>query len=265
MKLVKLAAIPPWEWPLGTDEKLLDVLRDAKATEADRLLAAEMAGELSVTNDAIVEALLSTVSSRERSDELRAKAAISLGPVLEEADIEGFEGDGDPSISEPAFNRVRESLHALYLEEGLPKEVRRRILEASVRAPQDWHAGAIRAAYVSGDDDWKLTAVFCMRFVSGFAEEIVEALDSEDQEIRREAVLAAGSWEVEGAWERVSSLLASPGTEKALLLAAIETAVALRPREAGRLLDDLRTSDDEEIADAVDEALAMADASSGEH
>jgi hypothetical protein len=264
MKLAKLAAIPPWEWPQGTDEKLLDVLRDHKATEADRLLAAELAGELSVTNDAIVEALLSTVGSPERSDEVRAKAAISLGPVLEEADIEGFAGDGDPSISEATFKRALESLHALYLDEGLPTPVRRRILEASVRAPQDWHAEAIRAAYVSGEADWKLTAVFCMRFVSGFDETIVESLDSADQEVRREAVLAAGNWEVEGAWERIVSLLSSAGTEKALLLAAIEAAVALRPGEASELLEDLRTSDDEEIVDAVEEALAMAEASSGE-
>jgi hypothetical protein len=262
MKLVTLAAIPPWEWPVGTEKKLLEVLQDDRATEDDRLLAAELAGEISVTTDAVVEALLSTVGSPQRSDKVRAKAAISLGPVLEEADIEGFAGDGDPPISELTFNRVRESLCALYLDKGLATEVRRRILEASVRAPQDWHAEAVRAAYASREDDWKLTAVFCMRFVAGFDEAIVEALDSEDLEIRREAVLAAGNWEVKAAWERVAGHLTSAETEKPLLLAAIEAAVALRPREASDLLDELRTSEDEEIAEAVEDALAMAEASS---
>ena len=258
MKLATLAAIPPWEWPVGTDEKLLEVLQDDKATEADRLLAAELAGEISVTSDALVGALLSTLGSPARSDEVRAKAAISLGPVLEEADIEAFEGDGDPPISEATFNRARESLRALYLDEGLATEVRRRILEASVRAPQDWHAEAIRAAYASGDDDWKLTAVFCMRFVAGFDEAILEALDNADLEVRREAVLAAGAQEVKGAWERIAGLLTSAETEKELLLAAIEAVAALRPRQARKMLEELRTSDDEEIVDAVEEALAMA-------
>jgi hypothetical protein len=43
-----------------------------------------------------------------------------------------------------------------------------RILEASVRAPQDRHPDAVRAAYASGDAAWKLTAVFRMADVRGF-------------------------------------------------------------------------------------------------
>jgi hypothetical protein len=262
MKLATLAAIPPWEWPVGTDGKLLEVLEDDEASDADRLLAAELAGDLSVTSDALVEALLATVGNPERSGEIRAKAAISLGPVLEEADIEGFAGDGDPPISETTFDHARESLRALYLDKGLGTPIRRRVLEASVRAPQDWHAEAIRTAYASRDDDWKLTAVFCMRFVAGFDAAILEALDSKDPEIRREAVLAAGNWEVKAAWERVAALLTSDETDKPLLLAAIEAAVSIRPGEASDLLEELRTSDDEEIVEAVEDALAMADASS---
>ena len=161
-----LAAIPPWEWPVGTDKKLLEVLEDDKATEANWLLAAELAGEPSVTNDALVEALLTTVGRPEGSEKFRAKAAISLGPVLEEADIEGFEGDGDPLDCRAD---VQQGLGVAAARStwmaGLATEVRRRILEASVRAPQDWHAEAIRAAYASREADWKLTAVFCMRFV----------------------------------------------------------------------------------------------------
>jgi hypothetical protein len=264
MKLSKLAATPPWEWPIDTGKMLLAVLRDEKAAEADRLLAAELAGELSVTDDAIVEALLSTVVSPDRSEQVRARAAISLGPVLEEADIEGFAGDGDPSISEATFNRIRESLHAVYLDAGLAKEVRRRVLEASVRAPQDWHAEAVRAAYGSGDADWKLTAVFCMRFLRGFDETILEALDSKDLAVRREAVLGAGTLELKEAWERVAALVRAGNTEKPLLLAAIEAAAAIHPRQAMELFDRLSTSEDEEIVDAVEEARAMADLSSDE-
>ena len=69
---------------------------------------------------------------------------------------------------------------------------------------------------------------------------------------------------MKGAWERVAALVTSEDTEKPLLLAAIEAAVAIRPGEASELLEELRTSDDEEIVDAVEEALAMAEAAPDE-
>lgn len=75
-------------------------------------------------------------------------------------------------ISERTFRRIEKSLRELYMDAQIPWEVRRRILEASVRAPQDWHESAVRSAYASGDDASKLTAVFCMRFVRGFDEQI---------------------------------------------------------------------------------------------
>jgi hypothetical protein len=85
-------------------------------------------------------------------------------------------------------------LQKLYFDNGIPKEVRRRILEASVRAPESWHQNAIQAAYSSGDKDWMLTAVFAMGRVRGFDDQILEALKSADPEIHYEAVEAAGAW-----------------------------------------------------------------------
>ena len=93
------------------------------------------------------------------------------------------------------------------MDTNVPKEVRRRILEASVRAPQDWHQNAIREAYSSGDESWRLTAVFCMRFVRGFNDQILEALEAENQDIHYQAVCAAGNWEVDAAWSHIASLI----------------------------------------------------------
>jgi hypothetical protein len=98
-------------------------------------------------------------------------------------DIDGFEDPADVPISENKFHEIQEALCNLYLHTDVPKEVRRRILEASVRALQDWHPDAIREAYASADESWRLTAVFCMRFVRGFDEQILEALDIENQDI----------------------------------------------------------------------------------
>jgi uncharacterized protein (UPF0147 family) len=264
MDLKALKDTPPWDWPEGTAEKLVSVLRDEQAAEPDRVLAAEMAGDFTVVNDELVEALLAILRNSEESQEVRARAAISLGPILEYADTEGFEDPDDVPISERHFQQIQESLRKLHMDAQIPNEVRRRVLEASVCAPQDWHKNAVRAAYSSGDEEWKLTAVFCMRFIRGFDEHIVEELDNRNPDIQREAVLAAGNWGVGAAWPHIADLIHSGRTSKPLLLAAIEAVPSVCPRQASEVLSGLIESDDEDIIEAVQEALAMAEESSGE-
>lgn len=259
MDLKTLKDTPPWDWPDGTAKMLVGILRDEHAAEPDRVLATELAGDFTVVNDELVDALLAVLRSSDESERVRARAAISLGPVLEHADTEGFENGGEAPISERTFQRIQKSLRELYVDAGIPKEVRRRILEASVRAPQDWHQDTVRAAYSGDDNAWKLTAVFCMRFVCGFDEQIREALDNDNPDIHCEAVLAAGTWGVEAAWPHVAALVTSDETPKALLLAAIEAVPSIRPQEAEELLRELMDSDDEDIVEAAYEALAMAE------
>jgi len=166
MNLRTLKDTPPWEWPEGTGKMLLDVLRDDGASKSDLLLAAELAGDFVVINEELVDALLSIVRSSDKSEDVRSRAAIALGPVLEHADTQGFEDPDDLQISERTFHGIQESLRKLYMDASVPEEVRRRVVEASVRAPQDWHQDAIRAAYASDAEAWRLTAVFCMGFIS---------------------------------------------------------------------------------------------------
>src|SRR5207302_8442468 len=142
-------------------------------------------------------------------------------------------------------------LEKLYLGNSTRKEVRRRSLEASVRAPQLWHQGAIRHAYSSGDQEWMLTAVFSMRWVRGFDDQILLALKSGDPEMQYEAVKAAGNWELDAAWSHIVGLLNDAHSPKPLLLAAIGAVGSIRPVEAREILVDLADSDDEEIAEAI--------------
>jgi hypothetical protein len=258
MHLRTLKNIPPWDWPEDTWKKLLEILQDDRAMESELLLAAELAGDFTVINDALADALLTLLCRRDLSEKIRGQAAISLGPVLEHADTADFEDADDCPIVERTFHRIQESLRQLYVDASVPSEVRRRILEASVRALQDWHQGAVRAAFSSDDELWRLTAVFCMRFVRGFDGQILEALDNKNPDIHYQAVLAAGNWEVDAAWPHVAALIVSRETEKPLLLAAIEAIASIRPHEAGEILADLADSNDEDIAAAVDEAMAMA-------
>ncbi|MEN8182411.1 MAG: hypothetical protein ABFS46_07730, partial [Myxococcota bacterium] len=90
MDLKTLKDMPPWDWPKGASKMFLGILRGDEADESDRLLVAELAGDFTVINDELVDVLLSIVRSGEAPEKLRAKAAISLGPVLEHADTDGF-------------------------------------------------------------------------------------------------------------------------------------------------------------------------------
>jgi hypothetical protein len=260
MDLKTLQDTPPWEWPGDAGKRFQKILIDDRANESDRLIAADLAGDLIVMNDELADSLMAIVRNPDEPEGLRAQAAISLGPVLEQADTDGFEDPDDVPITERTFRNIRNLLQKIYFDKTTPKEVRRRILEASVRAAESWHQNAIKAAYSSGDKDWMLTAVFSMRWVRGFDDQILEALKSADPEIHYEAVEAAGNWGLAAAWSHVVALVDDAGTPKPLLLAAIAAVATIRPAEARRILADLADSDDEEIAEAAQDAIGIAEA-----
>ena len=102
MDLTRIAQQVPWLWPPDIDSTLLALLRDRQAAELERLQAAEMAGEGAIINDDLAGALLSVVGDANASEELRTRAALSLGPVLEEMDTDSF---GDlPGLDEDSFD-----------------------------------------------------------------------------------------------------------------------------------------------------------------
>jgi hypothetical protein len=259
MDLKILLDTPPWEWPRDTGKRFLEILRNNRANQSDRMVAAELAGDITVVNDDMAHALMAVVGSPDEPPKIRAKAAISLGPALELAYTDEFDDPEFVPISESVFHDIQESFQKLYSDNQVPKGVRRRILEASVRAPEPWHQDGIPKAYASGDRDWMLTAVFSMRYVHGFGGLILEALKSADPEIHYEAVRAAGSGELDAAWDHVAALVTHAGTPKPLLLAAIDAAGSIRPAEALEILHDLTHSGDEDIAEAAEEAIAMAE------
>lgn len=259
MDLKTLIDTPPWDWPRDAGELFRKVLTDGRAQESDRLVAAELAGDFTVINDDLADTLMAILGNADEPEKLRASAAISLGPILEQADTDGFDDPDDVPISERTFRNIQNTFQRLYLDDNNPKEVRRRILEASVRAPEGWHQNAIRTAYSREDKEWMLTAVFSMRWIRGFDNQILDALKSDDPEIRCEAVCAAGSWELDAAWPDIVALLNDAGTPKPLLLASIGAAPSIRPAEAAEILIDLADSEDEEVAEAAHEALAMSE------
>lgn len=77
MKLKTLSRIPPWEWPDGTDEMLLEVLSDRNVAYSERLLAAEMAGDYTVVNDKLAEALLAILRSADEPEAVQGAMVMS--------------------------------------------------------------------------------------------------------------------------------------------------------------------------------------------
>ena len=259
MDVETLQKIPPWEWPKNAGKLILRTLQNRNAVASYRIIAAELAGEFVVIDDELCAALLAIVSDAGEADELRGKAAISLGPALESADTGDFDDPDDVPVTEDMFDRIQETLRKVYADETVPKEVRRRVLEASVRAPEDWHQRAVSDAYAKADREWTLTAVFASSHMHGFDEQILQALNSTDEEIHYQGVNAAGLAELDAAWPHIKALLTNARTPKPLLLAAIEAASTIRPAESRLVLGGFIDSKDEEISIAAMEAMGMAE------
>jgi hypothetical protein len=249
-----------WEWPPDARATLLSVLADRDVDLDHRVLAAELSSEVAILDDELAARLLALLRAASEPEGLRAQAAVSLGPMLEYADMEGYEDDDEPSVTPPTIEKTQTLLRATYFDASAPTFLRRRALEASVRGCQAWHADVIAAAWASGDPAWQVTAVFCMQYVAGFERQIAEALESQVPEIFLEAVRTAGERGMADAWPRVSALLTAPGTPKPLLLAAIDASPNINSEQAVELLEPLTRSDDEDIAAAAEEAIVMAEA-----
>ncbi len=269
MPLRALSTISPWEWPEGADKTILQVLCDSRAEVSERTLAAELAGDVVVMSDTIAEALLVILKNNQESEELRCQAAISIGAALEYSDIAALDLEDDKIsaiemeeqiLSEKTLYTIQDALLRLYRDAKVPNRVRRQILEAAVHSPQEWHQDAVRAAYSSSDEMWRLTAVFCMNYISGFDKQILESLESNNPDLFFEAVCAAGSNGLVKAWPHIAAILTSRKVDKELLLAAIDAVPEIRPEKALDVIGNYLNHGDPDIVDAAFEALSMADA-----
>ncbi len=263
MDLNAFNSIRPWEWQDDAGEVFIEILRDRQAREEDRLLAAELAGDYVVISNELCAALLAIALDEDEPEDIRAATASSLGTAIEEADLMGFDDPDDTAIAEGMFLKIQKALRAIYMDTSMPELLRRRALESSSRAPQEWHRGAASSAYSGSDAGWKLTAMFCMGFLGGFDKEVLEAMESDDTMLVREAVVAAGRLGLKAAWPILVSLVGSEETDKDVLTAVIEAMVNIWPSEAGMYLLKLANSDDEEIAFVANESIASADVMAG--
>lgn len=244
------------------DRELVAALRSDDAAVRSYAL-----GEVhAVVDDALARELLSFARDDDRDPEERGRALIALGPSLEESsyeeDSEGTLPSGgadwwDAPFSDAAYQQLHDELRRLYHDAGVPKLVRRRALEAAVRAPRDWQREAAAAAWSSDDPEWRVTALFAMGFLGGFRDEIVEAFEGADPVLRGQAIRAAGYSEdaAQALREPILVLAADPGADREDRLAAIWALGEAQPDGAEDVLEDASKDPDREIAAAVEEAL----------
>lgn len=248
-----LEAVPAWE--MADDHR--DVVMEGLASKLpeERVMAAGLASQ--VMDEDVLAAVIELLRS-DPSPEVRAQAAISLGPALAEYDedaVEYFDLDSDGVLDATRFQEVCTLLRSLYSDGEVPTLVRRRCLEAAVRSPQPWHEAAIRAAYQSDDRQWRITAVFCMGYVRGFEREILESLGSDDDRILYQAVAAAGEAYLGKAAPAVEAIASDEQADRELRIAAILAIPKVMGASATELLDELaRSTRDREIEEAVEEA-----------
>ncbi len=261
MSINTLQNIPIWEWPETARDEILGILRNRGAPAEERMLAIELAYEAVTDSNEGIAVLAGIVADGTESEEMRGKAALAIGPALETAHSEG-RGEEGISVSESAYRKVQTTLKDIYDNESEPSELRRCAFEALVRAPEGWHQEAVREAYDNLEEGWHRSAVFAMRFVPGFDDQILESLESEDEEVLFNAICAAAERKVRDAWPYIEEFLGDEATDKELLLAAIDATPFLAPNAdaATGALDALLLNDDQDIVDAAMEAVASATA-----
>jgi hypothetical protein len=247
----------PERWP-ATQALVLATLRDPQTTEDDLVLAVFASGKPAVVNDDIVRELLALARSAARPLSARAEALDALVESVQEVTYDVPEIADEMPITKPVYDAILPLMRALHADVQVPAELRRAALEAwSQLVEGEGCKEAVTAAWFSGDEEWQLAAMYCMRHLFDMEPLIVEGLRSTDDRIRLAAIIAAGRRGVDAAWPFIEPLLVLP-TPKPLLLAALDGAWNIRPRRSQGLLAPHVASEDPEIAACAAQALEMA-------
>jgi hypothetical protein len=195
------------------------------------------------------------------TDADRGEAAIFIGAVLELYD----EDDPlDDYITAELANELRAALWTLYDDASQGELLRRRCLEATVRWPDDRVDEAIRKALAT-PGDWRVTGLFCAGFVEGYEDEVRDAIAKGTPPERIEAWRAAANLELHDLAPTAVQLAQDGKADREERYEAIAALAWLGDSaEAGRTLEQLVASGDEEISEVAEEALSLrADAEAG--
>lgn len=250
-------------------QKMLSEFTEASEINFD--LDYQALGNLSITDDnsevrvKAIEALwadeslewltkLIDLAETDESADVRASAASELGRFI----LMGEYGD----IPENQANRAQDVAIGILNDPSEDVDVRRRALEAISNSSLDFVAEAIREAYESDERLMRVSAVFAMgrSYDDQWDETVLREMHNDDPEIRYEAARAAGELELEEAVTLLGQL--SVVDEREIRLVAIWSLGEIGGSQAVRLLsalgEDAKEAEDEDLLEAVEDALGYA-------
>jgi HEAT repeat protein len=244
-----IAADEGWELPAESRAVLVDSLQNG-----DREVRLEALETLAHSLDDGLATAALELARADGDEEVRVAAARALAPGLAAA-AAASEDEVAAPIAPATATALSLGLRQLYFDSAAPKALRRAALETATQAPEAWQEGAVRAAWASGDAEWRATAVDCMARLPGFCAELVEALRDRAPQIRLGAARATGDAGCREAAPRLLTLARAADEEALVRMAAMESLGLLGDREAIAPLRELAASADPELAFAARSAL----------
>jgi len=254
------------------------LLRDmVSASETDVTLSFEEVAKLNLTDpdadvrSAAIEVLwenesvehlrqLNTIAKNDTALQVRIAAMSAIGKFI----LLGEYGE----IPEEEIASVQETLIDIWNDERLPVELRRRALEAISNGSHEMVPNAIREAYKSDDTLMTISALFAMgaSYDNQWEELVIKELDNDDAEIQYEAAKAAGALSITEAIPKLAELTTSGDRE--ILEVVISSLGEIGGNESLRFLNILaeqaEEQEDEDLTEAIDEAISIASAMGSE-
>lgn len=203
---------------------------------------------------------LMSLATNDPSEKTRAAAASATGRFVLHGEL------GDLPIEET--NQAQALMESIYRNADENIDVRRRALEALANSSNDNVAVAIKEAYASSDRRLQVSAVFAMgrSCDERWVDIVLQQLSSKDGEMRYEAARAAGELEIEDAVPTLGEL-ATDDNDREVQDVAIWSLGEIGGNEALRILNKLAREaqqlKDEEMLDAIEEAISNASLGSG--
>ena len=195
----------------------------------------------------------------DESAHVRAGAASALGRFI----LMGELGD----LPEAETMRAQDVVVNLFTNQNEEVEVRRRSLEAIANCSHEIVTEAIEEAYYSGDPDMQASAIYVMgkSCDERWADAVLHEIGSDDPQVRYEAARASGELELEEALPQLARLV--QGADREIKEIAIwslgEIGGGYALRVLGALAEEAEESGDDELLEAVEEALSSASLAGG--
>jgi HEAT repeat protein len=192
-------------------------------------------------------ATFTKMMEQDASEDVQAAAAAALGKFALLAECGKLRDVYNQTLSKALLDVVNTP--------SKPLVVRRRALESVSAFSQPGVEEAIKAAYVSGDHDYKMSALFAMgrHCDTAFLPILTVELSSDDSETRYEAASALGEMGEEAAVSHLVELLDDADAD--VQMTAIRSLGEIGGAQAKKVLQRCLTSTNEAIVEMAQDAL----------